>query len=42
MVIGSWYGNKEAALKLGLAFHRSHLTMKVSQVSQLSAGLLDR
>lgn len=34
VVIGSWYANHEkpAALKFGLAFHRSHLRILVSQV----------
>ncbi|TFJ84167.1 hypothetical protein NSK_004639 [Nannochloropsis salina CCMP1776] len=44
VVIGSWYGNHEtpAALRLGLAFHRSHLRLYVSQVSRISTELQDR
>ena len=34
VIIGSWYANhqKPAPIKLGLAFHRSHLRILVSQV----------
>jgi threonine dehydrogenase-like Zn-dependent dehydrogenase len=35
VVIGSWYGNKPAALDLGGAFHRSHMRLISSQVSHL-------
>ena len=39
IVIGSWYGNKDVQLKLGIDFHRSHKTLKVSQVSEVSTDL---
>ncbi|CAN0190190.1 unnamed protein product, partial [Discosporangium mesarthrocarpum] len=42
VVLGSWYGNSKAELSLGMAFHRSHLTIQTSQVSRLAAGLTDR
>jgi len=32
VVVGSWYGNAPASLKLGMKFHRSHLTLVASQV----------
>jgi threonine dehydrogenase-like Zn-dependent dehydrogenase len=32
VVLGSWYGESAAQLRLGLAFHRSHLSLKCSQV----------
>lgn len=35
VVIGSWYGNKQAALDLGGAFHRRHMRLISSQVSHL-------
>jgi 2-desacetyl-2-hydroxyethyl bacteriochlorophyllide A dehydrogenase len=35
VVIGSWYGEKQAALNLGGAFHRSHMRLISSQVSHL-------
>lgn len=39
IVIGSWYGNSNVLLKLGIDFHRSHKTLQVSQVSEISAEL---
>ncbi|CAM9734807.1 unnamed protein product [Pylaiella littoralis] len=49
VVLGSWYGGGAAQLNLGMAFHRSHLTIQTSQarfhahgVSRLPAGLTDR
>ena len=33
LVLGSWYGASSAPLSLGLAFHRSKLSFKCSQVS---------
>jgi threonine dehydrogenase-like Zn-dependent dehydrogenase len=36
VVIGSWYGNKPAALNLGGVFHRSHMRLISSQVSHLN------
>ncbi len=35
VVIGSWYGQKQAALNLGGVFHRSHMRLISSQVSHL-------
>lgn len=32
VVLGSWYGGGAAQLNLGMAFHRSHLTIQTSQV----------
>jgi 2-desacetyl-2-hydroxyethyl bacteriochlorophyllide A dehydrogenase len=42
VVIASWYGDQLAHLQLGTRFHRSHLTLVVSQVSMLPAELSDR
>ena len=39
VIIGSWYGNTDVLLKLGMAFHRSHKNLRVSQVSEISADL---
>jgi len=39
IVIGSWYGNSNIDLKLGIDFHRSHKTIKTSQVSTIPAEL---
>jgi len=38
-VIGSWYGSNDVSLKLGIDFHRSHKTIKASQVSEISTEL---
>lgn len=35
IVIGSWYGTKTAPLALGRRFHRSHATIRSSQVSTI-------
>lgn len=40
VVIGSWYGNAEVSLKLGMEFHRSHKAIITSQVSELPASVL--
>jgi hypothetical protein len=42
VIIGSWYGTHTAPLQLGLAFHRSHLHLKASQVSTIPAQISDR
>jgi len=39
IVVGSWYGNSDVTLKLGIDFHRSHKTIKTSQVSTIPAEL---
>lgn len=36
IVVGSWYGNKQATLNLGGRFHRSHMRLISSQVSHLA------
>lgn len=36
VVIGSWYGNKRAAIDLGGRFHRSRIRLSASQVSSLA------
>jgi threonine dehydrogenase-like Zn-dependent dehydrogenase len=40
IVIGSWYGSSDVNLKLGIDFHRSHKTIRTSQVSDIPADLL--
>ncbi len=42
IVIGSWYGEKRAALDLGGAFHRSRLKLISSQVSSIAPELSSR
>jgi 2-desacetyl-2-hydroxyethyl bacteriochlorophyllide A dehydrogenase len=42
IIVGSWYGTKQAALDLGGRFHRSHVTLQSSQVSHLGARWLGR
>jgi 2-desacetyl-2-hydroxyethyl bacteriochlorophyllide A dehydrogenase len=42
VVIGSWYGEKRAALDLGGAFHRSRLKLISSQVSTIAPELSGR
>jgi 2-desacetyl-2-hydroxyethyl bacteriochlorophyllide A dehydrogenase len=45
ILIGSWYGQKEAALNLGGAFHRDHIQIRSSQVSHIApqwAGRWDK
>ena len=39
LIIGSWYGNADLALKLGIDFHRSHKTIVTSQVSEIRPAL---
>jgi threonine dehydrogenase-like Zn-dependent dehydrogenase len=39
IIVGSWYGNADVTLKLGIDFHRSHKTIKTSQVSEIPAEL---
>lgn len=39
VIVGSWYGNKDISLKLGIDFHRSHKTIQTSQVSEIPASL---
>jgi threonine dehydrogenase-like Zn-dependent dehydrogenase len=39
LVVASWYGNADVALKLGIEFHRSHKTIVTSQVSEIKAEL---
>jgi threonine dehydrogenase-like Zn-dependent dehydrogenase len=40
IIVGSWYGNADVKLKLGIEFHRSHKTIQTSQVSEIPASLL--
>ncbi len=42
VVIGSWYGRKQATLDLGTRFHRSRIALISSQVSTISPGLEGR
>lgn len=42
IVVGSWYGQKPAALRLGGAFHRRHQRLISSQVSNLAPRWLAR
>lgn len=42
VVIGSWYGQKKAALDLGGTFHRSRIRLISSQVSTIAPGLRGR
>jgi threonine dehydrogenase-like Zn-dependent dehydrogenase len=42
VVIGSWYGRKEAALNLGGRFHRSRIRLVSSQVSSIAPELSGR
>lgn len=42
IVVGSWYGQKPAALHLGGAFHRRHQRLISSQVSNLAPSWLAR
>lgn len=36
IVVGSWYGQKTAAVDLGGFFHRNHVTISASQVSRIA------
>lgn len=42
VVIGSWYGSKQAPIDLGGAFHRSRIRLLASQVSTLDPQWLGR
>jgi 2-desacetyl-2-hydroxyethyl bacteriochlorophyllide A dehydrogenase len=42
VIIGSWYGTKQAALNLGGPFHRRHMRLISSQVSHLHPRWLGR
>lgn len=42
IVIGSWYGEKPAEIKLGGSFHRSRIKLMSSQVSTISPELAAR
>jgi threonine dehydrogenase-like Zn-dependent dehydrogenase len=42
VVIGSWYGRKEAGLHLGGRFHRSRIRLVSSQVSSIAPELSGR
>jgi 2-desacetyl-2-hydroxyethyl bacteriochlorophyllide A dehydrogenase len=42
IVIGSWYGDKQAPLRLGGAFHRSRIRLLSSQVSTIDPRWLGR
>lgn len=35
IIVGSWYGTKQAPVNLGGRFHRSHATVRASQVSTI-------
>jgi threonine dehydrogenase-like Zn-dependent dehydrogenase len=39
VIVGSWYGNSDISLRLGINFHRSHKTIVTSQVSTIPAAL---
>jgi threonine dehydrogenase-like Zn-dependent dehydrogenase len=39
IVVGSWYGTKDAILHLGGSFHRSRIRIMSSQVSSIDARL---
>lgn len=39
LIIGSWYGNSDVSLKLGIDFHRSHKKLITSQVSEIRPEL---
>lgn len=40
IIVGSWYGNSDVSLKLGMNFHRSHKSLLTSQVSEIPATML--
>ncbi|MEF8780307.1 MAG: zinc-binding alcohol dehydrogenase [Haloferacaceae archaeon] len=42
IVVGSWYGTKQAELDLGGEFHRNRITIESSQVSTLDPALRGR
>jgi threonine dehydrogenase-like Zn-dependent dehydrogenase len=39
VIVGSWYGKRCVPLMLGTDFHRSHIVIKASQVSEIPAEL---
>lgn len=39
VIIGSWYGASAVGLRLGIDFHRSHKSLKCSQVSEIPGPL---
>jgi threonine dehydrogenase-like Zn-dependent dehydrogenase len=39
IIVGSWYGNSDVVLKLGIDFHRSHKTIHTSQVSTIPSAM---
>ena len=42
VIVGSWYGTKEAVIDLGTHFHRGRLRLLSSQVTHLAPGLGSR
>ena len=42
IVVGSWYGNRSATINLGEKFHRGHIKVISSQVSQIEPALRGR
>ena len=42
VIVGSWYGSEDVALKLGIDFHRSQKKIRTSQVSKIPAGVSGR
>jgi len=42
IVVGSWYGEKTAPIQLGSNFHRSHMNLISSQVSNIPPNLSGR
>ncbi len=42
VIVGSWYGEKDVSLRLGVHFHRSRLRIIVSQVSTLAPQITGR
>jgi threonine dehydrogenase-like Zn-dependent dehydrogenase len=42
IVVGSWYGSKEAPIGLGGRFHRSRIQVKSSQVSSIAPAIRGR
>jgi 2-desacetyl-2-hydroxyethyl bacteriochlorophyllide A dehydrogenase len=42
VIVGSWYGEKRAAIDLGGHFHRGRISISSSQVSRIAPGLTGR
>jgi alcohol dehydrogenase len=42
VIVGSWYGSKPMTLHLGERYHRSHIRVRSSQVSQIDPDHADR